>query len=184
MKKLILLYIILLFMGCANKAKYELQMWPKNIEYEIPFKKGLVLMKEDVIKIMLLFERKPLARFFMTDTYEDINVYILANKYTIEESSILLEKPKIFFIRGQMSTSYGGMSENSITIKKDKDKIYFSGNLVTDKIINGDRIFANVIFSCEKLKLQKVSSISEMLAFDIYNKEFLDEKFHEFYNGR
>lgn len=182
MKKLALVFTIILFMGCANKAKYELQMWPKNIAYEIPFEKGLILMKEDAIKIMLLFERKPLARFFMTDTYETLHVYIMSNKYSTEGDTIYLENPKNFFVRVQMNGSHGFMDDNSITIIKDKDKIYFTGNLVTNKIIKGDVIFANVIFSCNKLKLQEVSSISEIRKYDPYLKEILDENFPEFYS--
>lgn len=169
-------------MGCANKAKYELQMWPKNIVYEIPFEKGFVLMKDNVIKIMLRFHKKPLARFFMTDTYETFHVYIMSINFSTEGDTILLENPKNYFVRVQMNGSDGFMDDKSITIKKVKDRIYFSGKLVTNKIVKGDRIFANVIFSCKKLKLLEVSSISEIRKYDPYLKEILDENFHEFYN--
>jgi formyltetrahydrofolate synthetase len=71
-------------------------------------------MKEDAIKIMLLFKRKPLAKFFMTDTYETLHVYIMSNKYSTEGDTKFLENPKNFFVRVQMNGSHGFMDDNSI----------------------------------------------------------------------
>lgn len=168
-------------MGCANKANIEFQTWPYG-KHKVEYEKGLVLMKDDIIKIMLQFERKSLARFFLTDTHETIQIYILSKKYKIEGETILLNKPKVFFVRVQMHASYGYIDDNSITINKNKDKIIFSGKLGSNKIMKGDGIFANVIFTCKNLKLQAVSSKSEIQSYDPYFKNILDENFPEFYS--
>jgi hypothetical protein len=136
MKKITLLFIIILFMGCANKANIVFQTWPYS-KYKVEYEKGLVLMNEDVIKTVLKFERKTLARFFLTDTYQALNIYILSNKFAIKDEYILIENPKIFYIMSKMYTSCGDMDINSIIIHKNKGKLFFSGNLVSNNSIKG-----------------------------------------------
>ncbi|MBN1905102.1 MAG: hypothetical protein JW927_08400 [Deltaproteobacteria bacterium] len=182
MEKIILLFMIMLIIGCANKAKVGYEGLSTDVKYKVVYEKGLLLMQDDVLKIMLKFERKSIARFFLTDTYEDINIYILSNKYSINSGSILLENPKIFFIKYQMHSSYGYMTEKSITINKNKGKIFLSGNLLCNKLIKGDAPFDTLNLSFNKLLLTEVFSISEMFDFDIYDKEIMHDNFNEFYN--
>lgn len=179
MKKILLIFIVTLILGCANKAEVGVKSIEDHIVYKIPFDKGLILRKDGVIKIMLRFYTH--QTFLLSDTAETLHAYILSTKWSVDRDCITLEKPKVFFIRVKMHPWYDFINEESIRIIKGKELFYLSGKLPSTNVNQNKGNLRELNLSFNKLPLNEVFLTSELLKYDIdYFKEVLEKNFSEF----
>ena len=171
---------LLMIVGCGNNMKVIMNSDVENIYYSIPFNEGFIQKINDKIKIVLRFYRpnKP----FKKDTDERVHLYILASGIDTYED-LNNNKMKVFFIRVQLSPSYGYLEPEMVNLTINRNnKLILSCNLnsTMEYPFHKDLDIKTTKLLFQELPLEEVENIDYIIDTEYdYYKSILNEFFIE-----